>query len=81
MNQHEDNENRNRAASETPLILAVDDDEAIRMLMKVALDGYGFRVEVVENGRKAVDAFGKLNFHEAQSRSFRGGSSEFVFGQ
>mgnify|MGYP001766665905 CR=1 FL=1 len=63
MNQHEDNHNQNLEASENPLILAVDDDEAIRMLMKAALDGYGFRVEVVENGRKAVDAFGKLNPH------------------
>lgn len=63
MNKHSDNENREFAASETPLILAVDDDEAIRMLMKAALDGYGFRVEVAENGRKAVDAFDKLNPH------------------
>jgi diguanylate cyclase (GGDEF)-like protein len=63
MNQYGDNENRDLAASENPLILAVDDDEAIRMLMEAALGGYGFRVQVVENGREAVDAFEKLNPH------------------
>ncbi len=61
MNQHGDNENRDLEASENPLILAADDDEAIRMLMEAALGGYGFRVEVAENGRKAVDVFEKLN--------------------
>ena len=63
MNQYGDNENRDLAASENPLILAVDDDEAIRMLMEAALGGYGFRVQVVENGREAIDAFEKLNPH------------------
>jgi diguanylate cyclase (GGDEF)-like protein len=63
MNQYGDNENRDLAASENPLILAVDDDEAIRMLMEAALGGFGFRVQVVENGREAVDAFEKLNPH------------------
>lgn len=63
MDQHGDNEDRDLAASENPLILAVDDDEAIRMLMEAALGGYGFRVQVVENGREAVDAFEKLNPH------------------
>ncbi|MGM0655464.1 MAG: two-component system response regulator [Thermodesulfobacteriota bacterium] len=63
MNQHGDNEDRDLAASENPLILAVDDDEAIRMLMEAALGGYGFRVQVVENGREAIDAFEKLNPH------------------
>lgn len=44
-----------------PLILAVDDDEAIRILMKVALKRCGFRVEVAANGLKACDAFHRLN--------------------
>ena len=39
------------------LVLAVDDDEAIRLLMRNALESEGYAVEEAGNGREALDVF------------------------
>ena len=66
MNQYQSVPSNNIIKSDSlsdpiPLILAVDDDEAIRMLMAASLEGYGFRVETVVNGLEGVEAFQQLD--------------------
>ena len=43
----------------TPLVLIADDDPVIRLLAAEALSSDGWRVEVVDTGRAAVDAAGQ----------------------
>jgi CheY-like chemotaxis protein len=40
-----------------PLVLCVDDDEAILKVTKFALEGKGYRVLAVNNGAAALEAF------------------------
>jgi EAL domain-containing protein (putative c-di-GMP-specific phosphodiesterase class I)/DNA-binding NarL/FixJ family response regulator len=42
-------------ATELPLVLVADDDPAIRTLLRHALERAGFQVQVVTNGREAID--------------------------
>ena len=46
-------------ASSTRLILVVDDDLAMRLLMREALEQAGLRVTEAENGEQAVEAFSR----------------------
>jgi PAS domain S-box-containing protein len=41
----------------TPLVLVVDDDEAARLLLEMALTNADFRVVQAENGKDALDVF------------------------
>jgi len=47
--------------SNPPLVLIVDDDLSIRLLVSVALEQAGFRVEQAENGRHGVELFGRVH--------------------
>ena len=49
------------SASNPPLVLIVDDDLSIRLLVSVALEQAGFRVEQAENGRHGVELFGRVH--------------------
>ena len=44
-----------------PLALIVDDDAMMRLLARTALEGAGWNVEEVENGREALAAFQRLH--------------------
>lgn len=44
-----------------PLALVVDDDPVMRLLVRAALEGSGWRVEEAENGRDALVAFQRLH--------------------
>jgi len=46
---------------EQKLVLVVDDDVAMRVLMRRALEGSGFRVEEAENGAQAVTIFPRIH--------------------
>lgn len=44
-----------------PLALVVDDDPVMRLLVRAALEGSGWRVEEAENGQDALSAFQRLH--------------------
>ena len=46
-----------KSALDQPLVLIVDDDLSIRLLVSVALEQAGFRVEQTENGRLGIELF------------------------
>ncbi|MDQ6706332.1 MAG: response regulator, partial [Acidobacteriota bacterium] len=48
---------RARTLAGDGLILVVDDEEVVRGIAKTALERYGYRVILAENGREAVDLF------------------------
>ncbi|MDQ6663082.1 MAG: response regulator, partial [Acidobacteriota bacterium] len=52
-------ENR-KVLSGKGLVLVVDDEEAIRRMVKDTLERYGYTVAVAENGRDAVELFSKM---------------------
>ena len=46
-----------RSAEERPLVLVVDDDEAMRLLAREALEQAGFEVEEADDGKTALAVF------------------------
>ncbi len=46
-----------------PRVLVLDDDIAMQKLVSMLLKRAGNRVDVVDNGRKAIDAIGKTSYH------------------
>ena len=46
-----------------PRVLVLDDDVSMQKLVALILKREGFRVDVVDSGRKAIDAIGKNQYH------------------
>jgi len=53
--------NNDRRKQKDPVILVVDDDMAMRMLMRESLEQGGMRVEEAENGIEALSAFERFH--------------------
>lgn len=53
--------NNDRRKQKDPVILVVDDDMAMRMLMRESLEQGGMRVEEAENGVEALSAFERFD--------------------
>ncbi len=50
-----------RVINEQPLVQIVDDDQAMRMLMRASLEQAGYQVAESDNGRDAVEKFAQLH--------------------
>lgn len=53
--------NRESHVDATPLALVVDDDAALRLLLRVKLEQLGLRVAEAEDGLCALEAFDRLS--------------------
>jgi CheY-like chemotaxis protein len=49
-------------ATDTPIILIVDDDEPTQKLLEVLMQRYGFRTEVAADGAAAIDRLRERDF-------------------
>lgn len=47
--------------AKSPCVLVVDDEEAICVLLKMHLEGLGFRVELAQNGESALEVLQEFN--------------------